>query len=290
MFNRGSGGHILITFSIVAISFISSISASTTKHVNLYNLQKHHIAYAKAWTWQQQFVEEHISIQDSSTATLNSSPPNFSSYDKNMNFQLAGSAILLQHQSVYTLGSGTTANSGPFIPSSDAKTQQSTSLLESPPLKFETFQVDRAGQATYHGPGQLVLYPILDLHYFNRDINWYLRELEGVVIDTLAHFDIEGGRMNEKGYTGVWVQGKKVSALGIKLRRWVTMHGISLNVCPDMRYFDNIIPCGITDRGVTSMSTLKNDITVDMVADVLLHRFSERFQVQIHECDHKELK
>jgi len=129
-------------------------------------------------------------------------------------------------------------------------------------MRFETFKVDRAGQATYHGPGQLVLYPILDLHYFNRDINWFLRELEGVVIDTLDYFDIKGTRMKEDGLTGVWVEGEKISALGIKLRRWVTMHGISLNVCPDMRYFDNIIPCGISDRGVASMNTWAKDITV----------------------------
>jgi len=145
-------------------------------------------------------------------------------------------------------------------------------------LTYELFHVERAGEATYHGPGQLVIYPILDLSYFDKDINKYLRGLEQVVIDSLAEIGVpSAGRI--EGLTGVWVGDEKLAAIGIKLRRWVTMHGVSVNVCPDMRYFGNIVPCGIKDKGVGSIVTQPHcaQVSVADFAAVFLSNFCRQF-------------
>ena len=107
---------------------------------------------------------------------------------------------------------------------------------------------------TYHGPGQLVLYPILNLRQFEADLHWYLRTLEDVVIDTLAEFGLQGERI--EGLTGVWVDGAKVGAIGVRAKRWITYHGLALNVTTDLSPFRDIVPCGIEDRPVTSMYDL----------------------------------
>ena len=119
--------------------------------------------------------------------------------------------------------------------------------------------INRGGDITYHGPGQLVGYPILDLDNFRPDIHWYLRTLEEAVIRTLDGYGLEAGRI--AGLTGVWLDWKdgapnprKICALGVKCSRWVTLHGFALNVCPDLSYFGHIVPCGITDKAVTSLA------------------------------------
>lgn len=117
---------------------------------------------------------------------------------------------------------------------------------------IEVVEVDRGGDVTYHGPGQLVAYPILDLQRRRPSVGWYLRTLEDVIIQTLADFDIAGDRL--EGYTGVWVDGAKIAAIGVGLRHWVTCHGVALNVAPDMDHFSLIVPCGIPDKPVTSMA------------------------------------
>ena len=123
-------------------------------------------------------------------------------------------------------------------------------------------QTDRGGDITFHGPGQLVGYPILDLNQYKRSITWYMRELEQLIIDVLKEYDINAGR--KKGLTGVWVKGKKIAALGVRISKWVTMHGFSLNINPDLKYYQGIIPCGITEYGVTSMADLLNDDVPNM--------------------------
>jgi lipoate-protein ligase B len=119
---------------------------------------------------------------------------------------------------------------------------------------IELHPSSRGGDVTYHGPGQLVGYPILRLDLHGRDVHRYLRDLEEVLIRLLARFGIEGGRV--EGQTGVWVGCEKVAAIGVAIRRWVTYHGFALNVCPDLRHFDLIVPCGIRGKGVTSLEKL----------------------------------
>ncbi len=116
------------------------------------------------------------------------------------------------------------------------------------------YEIDRGGDITYHGPGQLVVYPILDLNRFYKDTHRYLRDLEETVILTLANLDIEAHR--EEEFTGVWVGEEKICAIGIKVSRWITMHGIAFNINTDLSYFDKIIPCGIFHKGVTSVEKI----------------------------------
>ena len=173
-------------------------------------------------------------------------------------------------------------------------------------LEYETFVIERGGQATYHGPGQLVLYPIIDLTFFEKDINAYLRGLEQVVINTAAEFGVQAHRV--EGLTGVWVGDEKISAIGklvtssnseivnlkkfnfsgIKLRRWVAMHGLSLNVSPDLRYFDNIVPCGIKNKSIGSLSSMNPKATINSVSNVLLREFADVFNIQYATCGGRE--
>jgi lipoyl(octanoyl) transferase len=143
--------------------------------------------------------------------------------------------LFVEHPHVYTLGkSGDIAN-----------------LLRE---EAEFVKIDRGGDITYHGPGQIVGYPILDLDRYYTDIHRYLRELEEVIIRVCADYGISAGR--EAKQTGVWVDGAKICAMGIKCSRWVTMHGFALNVNTDLSYFNHIIPCGISDKSVTSLQQL----------------------------------
>jgi lipoyl(octanoyl) transferase len=119
---------------------------------------------------------------------------------------------------------------------------------------IELLETTRGGDVTYHGPGQLVAYPILNLQQWKLSVGWYLRALESILIDVLAEYDLEGTRV--EGLTGVWVGGAKVAAIGIGVRRWCTFHGIALNVNPDMGHFSHIVPCGIGDKPVTSLAML----------------------------------
>lgn len=133
-------------------------------------------------------------------------------------------------------------------------------------LGAEVIQIDRGGDVTYHGPGQLVGYPIIDLSRRQRDLHRYIRTLEAIIIDVLAVWELKGEVI--AGLTGVWVDGQKVAAIGIKAARWVTTHGFSLNVDPDPTYFQHIVPCGIRGRGVTTVSRLLGrDVAVDEAAE-----------------------
>ena len=115
-------------------------------------------------------------------------------------------------------------------------------------------ETDRGGDITYHGPGQMIAYPILDLKGLRRDIDWYLRSLEECIIQTLVDFGVQSERV--AGATGVWVGDEKIAAIGVRTSQWVTSHGIALNVHTDLDYFDLIVPCGLRSRGVTSLSKL----------------------------------
>ena len=147
------------------------------------------------------------------------------------------------------------------------------------------YKTNRGGDITFHGPGQIVGYPLLDLDNFFTDIHRYLRSLEEVVIKTLADFGIDGARSD--GETGVWLDlntasARKICAMGVRASRWVTMHGFAFNVNTDLSYFDYIIPCGIQGKGVTSLANeLKEQMNEHEVKDILLKHFKEVFQAEI---------
>ena len=181
--------------------------------------------------------------------------------EKRRNGQINDTLILVEHEPVYTLG----------------KNADENHILQHSPQDVKTYHVERGGDVTFHGPGQLVGYPILDLHNYKKSISWYMRSLEQLIIDTLAEYGITAER--KVGLTGVWVGDEKIAALGVRVTRWVTMHGFALNVTPDLIYYSSIIPCGIFEYGVTSMAKLvTNEITVNSVKRVLTKMFMNQFQ------------
>ena len=180
---------------------------------------------------------------------------------KRQNGQINDTLILVEHEPVYTLG----------------KNADENHILHHTPRNVKTYQIERGGDVTFHGPGQLVGYPILDLHNYKKSINWYMRGLEQLLIYTLAEFMVTAER--KEGLTGVWVGDEKIAALGVRVTRWITMHGFALNVTPDLTYYSGIIPCGIFDYGVTSMAKLLTDeVTVDSVKQILIKKFMKQFQ------------
>ena len=178
--------------------------------------------------------------------------------------------IYCEHNPVFTLGKSGKIDHLLFDPTNNSK--------------FEFFKINRGGDITYHGPGQLTVYPIFDLEQFKRDVHWYVRSLEEAVIQTLSYFDIDGKRI--EGYTGVWLQDdnspiqRKICAIGVHLSRWVSLHGLALNVSTELKHFDLIIPCGIQEdhKTVTSMSKeLGREVDMEEVKEQLLISFKEVF-------------
>ncbi len=149
----------------------------------------------------------------------------------------------------------------------------------------QLFHINRGGDITYHGPGQIVGYPILDLDHFFTDLGIYLRNIEEVIIRTLAEYELTGGRL--KGATGVWLDAdkptaRKICAIGIRCSRWVTMHGFAFNVNTDLNYFNYIIPCGITDKAVTSLQKeLGKEIDMEEVKKKLKKHFEKVFECKL---------
>lgn len=147
---------------------------------------------------------------------------------------------------------------------------------------IEFYASDRGGDITYHGPGQIVGYPIFDLREWKRDVVAYVRAIESVIIDALAEFDIQAGRV--EGCTGVWVDGKKVAAIGVHISRWVTSHGFALNHRTDLSYFQYIVPCGLT-KPVTSMEELGSKTNREEVVAALERQFARHFEVELMSCE-----
>src|ERR687886_150336 len=199
------------------------------------------VPYSVAWDWQRSLVAQRV--KDPTLDDL---------------------LLLLEHPSVYTLGQGASLEFLKFDPS-EASTQ--------------LYRVERGGEVTYHCPGQLVGYPILNLRHYQQDLHWYLRQLEQVLIQVLGDLGLKGDRI--PGMTGVWSEGRKVAAIGIKVSRWITMHGFALNVCPDLAGFGQIVPCGIPDRPVGSLEQFIPGIEVDRVRSILVAEFARVFAVEI---------
>jgi len=218
------------------------------------------VPYAPTWDLQKQLLQRTVDIKLANRAAhqaglLPQPTPNV--------------LLVCQHPHVYTLG-----KSGK--PEHLLKTADELATLG-----VEFFPIERGGDITYHGPGQLVGYPILDLENFSTDLNLYLRNLEEAVILTLADYGLVAARI--PGLTGVWLgvgttSPRKICAIGIKCSRWVTMHGFAFNINTDLRYFGYIVPCGITDKGVTSLAAeLGAPQDFDAVTDRLLHHLSAVF-------------
>ena len=213
--------------------------------------------YKEAWDFQQNLFDEIVKIKKENRKNkINLKTPNY--------------FLFVEHPHVYTLG-----KSGNY----------SNLLIDENQLKNKNasfYKINRGGDITYHGPGQIVGYPILDLENFFTDIHMYLRFLEQTVIDSLDYFGIEAGR--NQGKTGVWIDidtpfPKKICAMGVRASRWVTMHGFALNVNVDLDYFNNIVPCGLTDNLVTSVNKELNQSEADIteIKNVLKSCFSETF-------------
>jgi lipoyl(octanoyl) transferase len=178
--------------------------------------------------------------------------------------------ILLEHPHVYTLG---------------RNAQQENVLVSEEFLASrgaQVFTTDRGGDVTYHGPGQLVGYPILDLTQHRRDISWYMRSLEDVLIRTARDYGIEATR--SAGCTGVWVGNNKLTAMGVHLSRWVTSHGFAMNVNTDLRFFEWIVPCGLHGKGVTSLEKLLgHPVKMEEVTERVAGHFGDVFGLEVVE-------
>lgn len=182
-------------------------------------------------------------------------------HQKRLDGETGDMLLLVEHEPVYTLG----------------KNANREHILHQSPNNVEIIQVERGGDVTFHGPGQVVGYPILDLHNYKLSVSWYMYSLEEVIINTLGEFNIVASRKN--GLIGVWVKDEKIAALGVKISRWVTMHGFALNVNTNLHYFDKIIPCGISEYNVTSMELiLREKIPISEVIATLIKNFKEQFK------------
>jgi lipoyl(octanoyl) transferase len=174
--------------------------------------------------------------------------------------------LLVEHPHVLTLGVRGDGGRSHIVAPSDALASRG----------IDVHETGRGGDVTYHGPGQIVGYPIIDLNPDRRDVHRYVRDLEAVLILVAADYGIDAGRV--EGLTGVWVGDEKLAAIGVRIARWVTSHGFALNVCTQLDYFKLIVPCGIPDRGVTSIERLTGR-PIDMVGveDRIIEHFSKMF-------------
>ncbi|MDI9319814.1 MAG: lipoyl(octanoyl) transferase LipB [Phycisphaerales bacterium] len=224
------------------------------------------IEYGKAWDKQEEILKQNLAVKAKWFGK--------NEEEKDRSIDTSHHFILCEHPHVYTLGkSGMMEN----------LLLNDTRLKE---LEVTFYKTNRGGDITYHGPQQIVGYPILDLEKIYTDLGKYMRRLEEVIIRTIAHWGIVGDRL--PGSTGVWldadIKGKerKICAMGVRCSRWVTMHGFALNVNTDLKYFDYIVPCGITDKGVTSIQKeLGETIDMNLVKAEINKHFEEVFAVKL---------
>ena len=185
--------------------------------------------------------------------------------------------LLLEHPPVVTLG----------------RTAREAHILSSPERLrargVEVYEVERGGDVTFHGPGQLVGYPIFDLKRHRKDLHWYLRQVEEALIVALGEVGIEAER--NSGYTGVWTRGRKIASIGVHARDWVTWHGFALNVTTDLSYFDLIVPCGIAQVQMTSVTReLGSDFSVNRMSDIVARAFGQVFALEPREASRDMLE
>ena len=237
---------------------MNSVANKRTRYINLGLID-----YKEAWDYQTDLFQKVLGVKSENRAL----PDDQQRATENF-------LVFCQHPHVYTLG----------------KSGKEQNLL----LKFDDlsaigasyYQINRGGDITYHGPGQIVGYPIIDLENFFTDIHKYMRMLEEAVIKTLAEFSVNAGRI--PGLTGVWIghdeiqSARKICALGVKTSRWVTMHGFALNVNTDLNYFSHIVPCGIDDKEVTSLQKeLGKAVDLGSVEEILRSKIADLFGMDL---------
>ncbi len=223
------------------------------------------IAYQEAWDIQEALLQKGLA-----TKAARISEPGSAAAQQEIVQQL----LIVEHPHVYTLGkSGAIEN-----------LLINNQSMEAMGVSF--YKTNRGGDITYHGPGQLVAYPVLDLEAFKTDLGWYMRSLEEVIIQTIAAYGIKGERL--PGSTGVWLdthdltKARKICAMGVKCSRWITIHGLALNVNTDLSFFGHIVPCGITDKGVTSIAKeMGTPVDESAVKLEFLKQFSKIFDAEI---------
>ncbi|KAF8405140.1 hypothetical protein HHK36_010038 [Tetracentron sinense] len=250
-----------------------SITNEGRRRCECFDLYKEIVPYSEAWSWQKSIVRERQALMQ-------------------RNEDCSDTLIILQHPPVYTLGTGSSEEYLNF------------DIKDAP---YSVYHTERGGEVTYHGPGQLVMYPVINLRYHKMDLHWYLRALEEVVIRVLSStFSIKASRF--EGFTGVWVGDKKLAAIGIRVSQWITYHGLALNVTTDLTPFQHIVPCGIRNRQVGSIEGLlgepgysnesvrKDALCIDscQLMDIthksLLKEFSEVFELTLHHKPISDLK
>ena len=207
------------------------------------------IPYLTAWQWQKQLVDERKQA-------------------KREGKDLPDVLLIVEHPAVYTLGQGSSLD---FLKFS----------LEDPDV--ECHRIERGGEVTHHAIGQLVAYPILNLDHHQRDLHWYLRQLEEVIIQVLASYKVDSHRI--QGLTGVWIdikgQNQKIAQVGIKVSQWITMHGFALNVEMDLSGFDRIVPCGITNCRVCNLNQSVPDVQIQEIKSAIAKTFAEIFNLEL---------
>jgi lipoyl(octanoyl) transferase len=228
--------------------------------------------YKAAWDYQEELLKRNVRIKSrvfiSEPGTLSNALPEPEEDTRNY-------LLFVEHPPVFTLGkSGKMEN---VLIGEEEREEKG----------IDFFHTNRGGDITFHGPQQIVGYPILDLEKFYTDIGKYLRNLEEVIIQTIAEFGIEGGR--SAGETGVWVDAlnkgkeRKICAMGVRCSRWITMHGFALNVNTDLSYFNHIIPCGIQNKKVTSIKNeIGREVPIEEVKQILKRKFSEVFNIEYY--------
>ena len=225
--------------------------------------------YKPVWDLQEEILSHNLLLKKENRSTDKNEPT-------------LNTLLLCEHLPVYTLGKSGKIENLKLSPEELAE------------KSIDYYKINRGGDITYHGPGQITGYPVFDLEQLKPSAAWFIDTMESAIIDTLLEFGIKSQRI--EGLTGVWVKGateaedRKLCAIGVKMSRWVSIHGFALNVNTDLSYYDHIIPCGIDDKGVSSISKeLGREVSIEEVEPVLLKAFQKHFGIQFHSLTLAEL-
>jgi lipoyl(octanoyl) transferase len=255
------------------LAFDSTIRSNRNVALVDYSNHPSPIPFTTAWDWQKHLLEGHVErmTRDANDDDDNNSSQFLQSPDRTRGVD---TIIMLQHDPVYTLGTG-----------SDEK------FIRGINKEVPVIRMDRGGEVTYHGPGQLTVYPVLDLRGYRQDIHWYMRALEEAILIALSKVGLDRAERQDD-VTGVWVDNFKVAACGVKVKRWVTMHGLAVNVeTSSLENFEGIVPCGLDGRSVACINQFIDEpISVAEFAKVLKEALENVFEIQLISIDHEPTK